>query len=128
MWHCVSRLMHVSSLTLMLTVSSTRYVRFCFWQGCATLLQRCADLKTCSTSKTSDMQVSATHVNTMHWHQMWQLPFRALMADRELLNERGYAMEKDMVHVRSLDPAMLTLKNKYAIDSQEVLLLPIAGS
>lgn len=71
-------------------------------------------------SKESGLQVSATHVNTIHWHQMWRLPFRALMADRELLEARGYATEKDMCHARTLDAGMLTLKNNYAIDSEEV--------
>ena len=66
------------------------------------------------------MQVSATHVNTIHWHQMWQLPFKAIEADKDLLAERGYALEKDMLHARSLDADELTLKNNYAIDSQEV--------
>lgn len=42
------------------------------------------------------------------------------MADRELLEARGYATEKDMCHARTLDAGMLTLKNNYAIDSEEV--------
>ena len=66
------------------------------------------------------LQVSATHVNTIHWHQMWQLPFKSIEADKALLDERGYALEKDMLHARSLDPDMLNLRNDYAIDSQEV--------
>lgn len=69
------------------------------------------------------LQVSATHVNTIHWHQMWQLPFKSIEADKDLLDERGYALEKDMLHARSQDPDMLNLRNDYAIDSQEVAFI-----
>ncbi len=54
---------------------------------------------------------------------MWQLPFKSIEADKDLLDERGYALEKDMLHARSLDPDMLNLRNDYAIDSQEVAFI-----
>lgn len=54
---------------------------------------------------------------------MWKLPFSALMADKVLLDARGYAMEQDMYHARNLDPDMLTIKNDYAIDSEEMCVL-----
>lgn len=50
---------------------------------------------------------------------MWQLPFKAIEADKDLLAERGYALEQDMVQKRSLDADKLTLKNNYAIDYSE---------
>ena len=53
---------------------------------------------------------------------MWQLPFKSIEADKDLLENRGYALEKDMIHARSLDADELTSKNNYAIDSQEVYM------
>ena len=53
---------------------------------------------------------------------MSQLPFKSIEADKDLLADRGYALEKDMFHARSLDADKLTLKNNYAIDSQEVYM------
>lgn len=52
-------------------------------------------------------QVSVMHVNTILWYQMWQLPFKAILADKGLLVARRYALERDMHHARSLDPACL---------------------
>lgn len=44
----------------------------------------------------SYVQVSATHISTAAWHVCFEIPFKSLMADKALLQARGYLLYEDL--------------------------------
>lgn len=46
------------------------------------------------------VQVSATHMNTFAWAQMWRCPFKAFSVDLDLIKDRGYSVYADILPFR----------------------------
>lgn len=44
----------------------------------------------------SYIQISATHIVTVLWHYCFSIPFKKLIADKEVLRERGYILHEDL--------------------------------
>lgn len=64
--------------------------------------------------------MSATHLATFWWHHFWELPFRALIANKQTTGEMGYALEDDFELAYQLDPDQITKQNDYGIHCKEV--------
>ena len=56
----------------------------------------------------------------MIWHGQWKVPFQYVSVDKDLLANRGYALERDLRLVGELQPDMLKKSEEYGIRSQAV--------
>ncbi len=59
------------------------------------------------------VQVSATHLATMHWHSMWKIPVRHIIVEEEALLAKGYTLETDMQLVATIQAPCRA--NEYAM-------------
>lgn len=48
------------------------------------------------------MQMTATHITTAFWHtkHVWDLSYKVMSADLELLKQRGYTLPRDIKAVK----------------------------
>ena len=59
------------------------------------------------------LQVSATHLATMHWHSMWKIPVRHIIVSEQLLCDRGFTTEKHLQLVNTIEAPCKA--NEYAM-------------
>ena len=67
------------------------------------------------------LQVSATHLATMHWHSMWKIPVRHIIVQEQALQARGYTTEQDMELVNTIQAPCKA--NEYAMRLPEASCL-----
>ncbi|KAK9841122.1 hypothetical protein WJX74_000377 [Apatococcus lobatus] len=67
------------------------------------------------------IQVSATHIATIVWHCQWRLPFRFVTADKSMLDQRGYSLQRDLKLVDILEPDDIKASNDYGMKSKQVV-------
>lgn len=72
-------------------------------RGSGWVLNRSTDEPHLRSRVRSLVQVSATHMNTFAWSQMWRTPFKAFAVDLEVIKERGYSVYADIQPFRGTD-------------------------